>query len=139
MEINIKFMCIRLLNILRPIYNEHCVNLLIHYVFFLLQAFDKDADDQDKIFFELVNKNSSFSITKEGGVLSAKSPLNKTDTGVLTIMVYNSRNYANRSLSNKTQKISVRVQVFNLEISHSITEHCTSQSKFSYLSQRVQY
>lgn len=99
-----------------------------------MQALDKDGDDQDKIFFELVNKTSSFSITKEVGVLSVKSPLKKTDTGVLTIMAYNSRNYSNSSLSNKTQKISVKVQVYNLEISHSITEHL-SQSLDIYIRQ----
>lgn len=80
----------------------------------LLQATDKDADDHDGILFALVNETSSFSITK--GVLSIKSRLKKTDAGVLMIVAYNNRPYA-KELSNKTQKISIKVQVCNLEIS----------------------
>lgn len=100
-----------------------------------MQAIDKDADDHDGILFELVNETSSFSITK--GVLSVKSHLKKTDSGVLMIVAYNNRTYSNK-LSNKTQKISVKVQVYNLDISDSTTEHYTFHSKFRYLSQRVQ-
>lgn len=134
-EINI-FMCIKLLNILRPIYNEHCVKLMFTLsLHLLLQATDKDADDHNGILFDLVNETSSFSINK--GVLSVKSPLNKTDAGVLIIVTYNNRSYSNK-LSNKTQKISVKVQVCNLDISECNFEHCTFYSKFRYLSQRVQ-
>lgn len=100
----------------------------------LLQATDKDADDHDGILFALVNETSSFSITK--GVLSIKSRLKKTDAGVLMIVTYNNRPYA-KELSNKTQKISIKVQVCNLEISECNFEHYKFYSKFRYLSQNV--
>lgn len=102
----------------------------------LLQATDKDADDHDGILFELVNETSTFSITKEG-VLSIKSPLKKTDAGVLMIVAYNNRTYEN-NLSNKTQKISIKVQVCNLDISKCNFELYKFNSKFRYLSQSVQ-
>lgn len=101
----------------------------------LLQATDKDADDHDGILFELVNETSSFSIIK--GVLSIKSPLTKTDAGVLMIVAYNNRTYAN-NLSNKTQKISIKVKVCNLDNSHCNFEHNKFNSTFRYLSQSVQ-
>lgn len=105
----------------------------------LLQATDKDADDHDGILFELVNETSTFSITKEG-VLSIKSPLKKTDAGVLMIVAYNNRTYEKyeNNLSNKTQKISIKVQVCNLDISECNFEHYKFNSKFRYLSQSVQ-
>uniref|UniRef100_A0A8W8M8J5 Cadherin domain-containing protein n=1 Tax=Magallana gigas TaxID=29159 RepID=A0A8W8M8J5_MAGGI len=78
--------------------------------FYTAKATDKDADDHDGILFELVNETSTFSITK--GVLSIKSPLKKTDAGVLMIVAYNNRTYEN-NLSNKTQKISIKVQDIN--------------------------
>lgn len=112
-------------------------NFIYFVITFLLQAIDKDADDQDEILFELVNETSSFSITKQGVLSVKKTPLTKTDTGFLMIMAYNSRSYSNSSLSSKTQKISVKVQVYNIKISQSIAEHCTSQSKFRYLTQTV--
>lgn len=112
-------------------------NFIYFVITFLLQAIDKDADDQDEILFELVNETSSFSITKQGVLSVKKTPLTKTDTGFLMIMAYNSRSYSNSSLSSKTQKISVKVQVYNIKISQSIAEHCTSQSTFRYLTQTV--
>eukprot|EP00105_Crassostrea_gigas_P046218 XP_019930366.1 PREDICTED: protocadherin Fat 4 [Crassostrea gigas] len=78
--------------------------------FYTAKATDKDADDHDGILFALVNETSSFSITK--GVLSIKSRLKKTDAGVLMIVTYNNRPYA-KELSNKTQKISIKVQDIN--------------------------